>query len=83
MTEIPLGHYSGRMNSEFHQLSEKIDQLAELAQALRRENAKLRRDAAALVAENAELSNRIQAAHQRMSALLEKLPVAEQDQEAA
>ena len=71
------------MNSEFHQLSDKINQLAELAAALRRENAELRRDAALLVAENAELSKRIQGAHQRVSALLEKIPAAAQDQEAA
>lgn len=83
LTEIRLGHYSGGMNSDFHQLSEKIKQLAELAQSLRRENADLRVGAAALVAENADLARRIQVAHQRVSALLGKIPVAERDEEAA
>ena len=36
------------MISEFHQLPEKIGQLAELARSLRRENADLRRAMAAL-----------------------------------
>lgn len=83
MTENRFGHYSGGMNSEFHQLSEKINQLAELAQSLRRENADLRLGTAALAAENADLSRRIQGAHQRVSALLEKIPPVERDQEAA
>ena len=83
MTENRFEHYSCGMNSEYHQLSEKINQLAELAQSLRRENADLRLSAAALVAENADLSRRIQSAHQRVSALLEKIPPTERDQEAA
>jgi cell division protein ZapB len=78
-----LRYYSGGMVSEFHSLSEKISQLAELAQALRRENAALRLNVAAVTAENADLSMRIQEACKRISALLEKMPVPEQDQEAA
>lgn len=62
------------MISEFHQLSEKISQLAELARSLRRENADLRLAMAALTDENADLSKRMQEAHRRVSALLEKIP---------
>jgi len=62
------------MISEFHQLPEKIDQLAELARSLRRENADLRRAMASLGEENADLSRRIQQAHERVTALLEKIP---------
>jgi cell division protein ZapB len=62
------------MISEFHQLSEKIGQLAELARSLRRENADLRRAMAALGEENTDLSRRIQQAHERVAALLEKIP---------
>jgi FtsZ-binding cell division protein ZapB len=62
------------MISEFHQLSEKIGQLAELARSLRRENADLRRAMAALGEENMDLSRRIQQAHERVAALLEKIP---------
>jgi cell division protein ZapB len=64
------------MSSEFHQLSEKVAQLAAMTQSLRRENADLRLNVAALTTENAELSQRMGEAHQRVSALLEKLPVA-------
>lgn len=78
-----MHHYSGGMISEFHSLSEKIDQLAELAQSLRRENAELRLNVAAASAENADLSRRMQEAYKRIAALLEKIPVPEQDQEAA
>jgi cell division protein ZapB len=81
LTEIRLHHYSGGMISDFHQLYEKISQLAELAQSLRRENAELRLNAAALVAENAALSKRMQEAHVRVTALLDKIPVAEPDEE--
>lgn len=70
------------MISEFHQLSEKVSELALLAQSLRRENADLRRQAVALAAENAELSQRMEQAHARLAALLEKIP-AGVDEEAA
>lgn len=83
LTEIRLHHYSGEMTSEFHLLSEKINQLAELTQSLRRENTDLRLNAAAVAAENADLSKRMQEAYKRISALLEKIPSPEQDEETA
>lgn len=83
MTAINLRHYSGGMISDFHKLSEKISQLAELTQALRIENADLRLKSAALAAENAELARRMQEAHERVAALLESIPTPEQDEEAA
>ncbi|RFB74165.1 MULTISPECIES: DUF904 domain-containing protein [unclassified Herbaspirillum] len=64
------------MSSEFHQLSEKVAQLAAMTQSLRRENADLRLNVAALTTENTELSQRMDEAHQRVTALLDKLPVA-------
>jgi cell division protein ZapB len=63
------------MISEFHQLVEKISELAALTQALRRENAGLRVD-------NAELKRRMDEAHQRVTALLEKMPAPMPDEEA-
>jgi cell division protein ZapB len=69
------------MISEFHQLSEKIDQLAALTHALRRENAELRLRATGLQSENEELARRINEAHQRVAALLEKFPALPQGQE--
>ena len=71
------------MITDFHNLSEKIGQLADLTQALRSENADLRLKAAALAAENADLTRRMQEAHERVSALLEKIPAQEQDEETA
>jgi cell division protein ZapB len=76
-----LPHYSGGMVSEFHQLSEKIVQLAELAQSLRRENADLRLTLASLTSENADLAKRIEEAYQRVSALLDKIPTPDEHNE--
>lgn len=79
-----MRYYSGSMISEFHQLSEKITQLAELAQSLRRENADLRLRLASLSAENTDLARRIEEAYKRVSALLDKIPEADDpDKEAA
>jgi cell division protein ZapB len=78
-----LQHYSDKMISEFHQLSEKIRQLAELTHTLRRENADLRHRTVALQNENAELTRRIDEAYLRVAALLEKMPALPQDQEVA
>lgn len=83
MTAIPPHIYSDEMISDFHDLSEKISQLAALTQSLRSENAELRLRSVALAAENAELARRMQEAHDRVSALLEKIPAPEQDEEAA
>lgn len=83
MTEIRASLYSGGMISEFHQLSEKVSRLAELANALRRENAELRMNLAAVGAENTELSRRMQEAHQRIAALLDRIPEMVEDEEAA
>lgn len=74
LTSIRLPNYSGGMISEFHELAEKIDRLAEMASALRRENAGLRMRTATLEAENTELSQRMLEAQRRVAALLDKLP---------
>ena len=65
------------MISEFQELSDKIDQLAEMSLALRRENAQLRQANAALVADNIASQRRLAEAHARASALLEKIPAIE------
>lgn len=69
-----MRNYSDDMISDFHQLAEKISQLAELTQSLRSENAELRLTSATLAAENADLANRMQQAHDRVAALLENIP---------
>jgi cell division protein ZapB len=65
------------MIADFQELSDKIDRLAELAQALRRENAQLRQANAALVADNLEYQRRLGEAQARVMALLDKIPGAE------
>jgi cell division protein ZapB len=62
------------MISEFQDLSNKIDLLAEMTQALRRENAALRQANAVLTAENTGYAQRMGEAQQRVQALLEKIP---------
>jgi cell division protein ZapB len=62
------------MISEFHELSDKIDRLAELTQSLRRENAQLRQSNAILSAENVAFMERLGRAQQRLEDLLAKLP---------
>lgn len=62
------------MISEFQLLSQKIEQLASLANQLRSENAELRLQLSSLRAENAASHERIHYAYQRISALMEKLP---------
>jgi FtsZ-binding cell division protein ZapB len=61
------------MISEFQDLSDKIDRLAQLTQALRSENYLLRQANALLSAENVDFKNRLIAAQQRVEALLAQL----------
>jgi len=80
LTPIRLPPYSGGMISEFQELSDKIDQLAEMTQALRRENAQLRQANAALVVENIGYQKRLSEAAGRVEALLEKVPALHDDE---
>lgn len=62
------------MISDFELLSDKVASLAALTQALRIENAGLRHEMAALTAQNLEMQQRMQQAHDRVAALLTQLP---------
>lgn len=62
------------MISEFDELALRINELAGLVKNLRAENAELRQAVAGLEADKATLSARIDEAHLRVTALLEKLP---------
>jgi len=62
------------MISEFHDLSDKIDRLAEMTQLLRRENAALRQSNALLSAENLAFTDRLFEAQRRVEALLASIP---------
>lgn len=83
MTAIRLPHYSGAMTPDLNLLAEKIEQLATMTHNLRRENADLRLQMAAQIADRAELENRLQEACRRTAALLDKLPQYEEKEEAA
>jgi cell division protein ZapB len=61
------------MISEFQDLSDKIDQLAKLAQSLRSENYLLRQANALLSAENVDFKHRLIEAQRRVEALLVQL----------
>ncbi|WP_432380369.1 hypothetical protein [Duganella sp. P38] len=71
------------MISEFQELSDKIDQLAEMTAALRRENAQLRQANAALVVENMGYQRRLSEASSRVEALLEHIPAPDNGDTAA
>jgi cell division protein ZapB len=65
------------MISEFQELSDKIDRLAQLTQSLRSENYLLRQANALLSAENLDFKNRLLQAQQRVEAMLAHLEPAE------
>jgi cell division protein ZapB len=62
------------MISDFELLSQKVGELAELAHAMRRENATLRAQIVGLDAQNGSLAARMAQAHERVSSLLNQLP---------
>ncbi|WP_332876095.1 hypothetical protein [Massilia sp. S19_KUP03_FR1] len=62
------------MISEFHDLSDKITQLAALTTSLRTENYLLRQANTILGAENLAFQNRLAEAQRRVEALLAQLP---------
>jgi peptidoglycan hydrolase CwlO-like protein len=65
------------MTSEFDLLSDKINQLVQLVQSLRQQNAALRQQIDALDANSAALAARMDEAHDRLAAVLEQLPAPE------
>jgi cell division protein ZapB len=62
------------MISEFQDLSDKIDRLAEMTASLRRENAGLRQTNAMLLAERRGLTDLLAESTRRVEALLAKIP---------
>ena len=70
------------MISEFQDLSDKIDRLAQLTQSLRAENYLLRQANSLLSAENLAFKERLILAQTRVEALLEQFPAPEAEAEA-
>jgi cell division protein ZapB len=62
------------MISEFQELSDKIDRLAELTASLRRENASLRQSNALLAADKLAYIGLLDVAQRRVAALLDNIP---------
>ena len=62
------------MISEFQDLSDKIERLAELVGSLRRENALLRQTNKLLSEENMAFTLRLAEAQRRVEAVIEQLP---------
>ncbi len=67
------------MISEFQDLSDKIDRLAQLTQSLRAENYLLRQANSLLSAENIAFKERLNQAQRRVEALLAQFPAPEGD----
>lgn len=67
------------MISEFQDLSDKIDRLAQLTQSLRAENYLLRQANTLLSAENLAFKERLIEAQRRVEALLDELPKPPED----
>ena len=70
------------MISEFQDLSDKIDRLAQLTQSLRAENYLLRQANTLLSAENLAFKERLIEAQRRVEAVLDELPKPPADPEA-
>lgn len=71
------------MTSDFESLAEKINQLAELTVALRRENSELRIRNAELTGERTVMNERLAQARERIAGLISTLPVAAMQEEEA
>jgi len=67
------------MISDFQLLAQKVEQLAALTTRMRAENTELRLKVAELASTNTDLTARIQQAHERVSDVLDKLPLAQQE----
>ncbi len=63
------------MNFDFESLAEKVNQLAELSIALRRENNALRIRNAELISEQNMMNERLQQARERIQVLINMLPM--------
>ncbi|CAH0142830.1 hypothetical protein SRABI118_00330 [Massilia sp. Bi118] len=71
------------MISEFQELSDKIDRLAQLTQSLRSENYLLRQANALLSAENLDFKHRLLQAQHRVEAMLVQLEPGDADDDGA
>jgi cell division protein ZapB len=64
------------MKAEFTALDDKINQLIQLTQKLRKDNSQLRQNLALIQNENKHLSEKVDGAKVRLEALLSQIPEA-------
>jgi cell division protein ZapB len=64
------------MKAEFTALDDKINQLIQLTQKLRKDNSQLRQNLASIQNENKHLSEKVDGAKVRLEALLSQIPEA-------
>lgn len=62
------------MEAELNSLDDKIKQLLQLCQKLRKHNSALRQQLASMQSDNKQLTEKIGAARSRLEALLEQVP---------
>jgi len=67
-------NYSVVMEAELTALDDKISQLVQLTQKLRKDNSQLRQNLASVQSENKRLSEKVNAAKARLEALLAQIP---------
>ncbi len=62
------------MEAELTALDDKISQLVQLTQKLRKDNSQLRQNLASVQSENKRLSDKVNTAKARLETLLEQIP---------
>ena len=62
------------MEAELTVLDDKINQLVQLTQKLRKDNSQLRQNLATVQSENKRLSDKVHAARNRLESLLTQIP---------
>jgi len=67
-------NYSVLMEAELTALDDKISQLVQLAQKLRKDNSQLRQSLASVQSENKRLSDKVDTAKARLEILLTQIP---------
>lgn len=74
MTFHDFHHYSVLMEAELNALDDKITQLVQLCQKLRKDNSELRQQLASALSENKQLAEKVRLAKARLEALLDQIP---------
>ncbi|HWQ38982.1 MAG TPA: hypothetical protein VNM24_10305 [Burkholderiales bacterium] len=74
LTLLDFQNYSVPMEADLNALDQKIHQLVQLCQRLRKDNSELRQQLASARNENKRLAEKIGAARNRLEALLEQVP---------